>query len=30
VTDCTERHPGERGYGLEREGHESTPKEAQP
>jgi hypothetical protein len=30
VTDCTERHTAERAYGLDGEGHEGTPKEAQP
>jgi hypothetical protein len=29
VTDCTERHTIERAYGLEREGHEGTAKEAE-
>jgi hypothetical protein len=29
MIDCTERHTTERAYGLEREGHEGMPKEAQ-
>jgi hypothetical protein len=29
VTDCTERHTTRRFYGLDGEGHEGTPREAQ-
>jgi hypothetical protein len=30
VSDCTERQMAGRAYGLDGEGHEGTPKQAQP
>ena len=29
MTDCTERHSGERGYGMAGEGQKGMPKVAQ-